>query len=274
MKDKVISVNPANNAVVGVFRNSTPKEIDEAIEAAKRAYPSWSAMTAPKRGEILFKVAEILEERKEVLGSLVTKEMGKVISEGLSDVQEAIDMAYYMAGEGRRLQGETIPSELTDKDAKTVRESIGTFALITPWNFPIAIPSWKLFACLIAGNTAVLKPSSDAPQCAYEFVRILYEAGVPKDVVKIVFGPGRTVGAWLASSKDIDGVSFTGSCEVGFGVERNAAVARKPVSTEMGGKNAVIIFGFSCSRLCLGRFRYSRTTLYSSQQNCSSQRCL
>jgi len=241
MGEALVSINPANNEdLVGAFPVSTGEEVDQAVKAARAAYPSWSAMPAPKRGEILFKVAKILEERKEVLGHLVTREMGKVISEGLSDVQEAIDMAYYMAGEGRRLQGETIPSELGDKDAKTVRESIGTFAIITPWNFPVAIPSWKLFACLIAGNTAVIKPSSDAPQCAYEFVRILHEAGVPEDVVKIVFGPGYGVGTRLTSNH-VDGISFTGSCEVGSGVERTAAAFRMPVSTEMGGKNAVII---------------------------------
>lgn len=241
MGETFVSINPANNEdLVGAFPVSTGEEVDQAVKAAREAYPSWSAMPAPKRGEILFKVAEILEERKEELGHLVTREMGKVISEGLSDVQEAIDMAYYMAGEGRRLQGETIPSELGDKDAKTVRESIGTFAIITPWNFPVAIPSWKLFACLIAGNTAVIKPSSDAPQCAYEFVRILYDAGVPEDVVKIVFGPGYGVGTRLTSNY-VDGISFTGSCEVGFGVEKTAAAFRMPVSTEMGGKNAVII---------------------------------
>lgn len=241
MGETFVSINPANNEdLVGAFPISTGEEVDSAVEAARAAYPSWSAMPAPKRGEILFKVAKILEERKEELGTLVTREMGKVISEGLSDVQEAIDMAYYMAGEGRRLQGETIPSELGDKDAKTVRESIGTFAIITPWNFPVAIPSWKLFACLIAGNTAVIKPSSDAPQCAYEFVRILYDAGVPEDVVKIVFGPGHGVGTRLTSNY-VDGISFTGSCEVGSGVERVAAAFRMPVSTEMGGKNAVII---------------------------------
>ena len=241
MGEALVSINPANNEdLVGAFPVSTGEEVDQAVKAARAAYPSWSAMPAPKRGEILFKVAKILEERKEELGHLVTREMGKVISEGLSDVQEAIDMAYYMAGEGRRLQGETIPSELGDKDAKTVRESIGTFAIITPWNFPVAIPSWKLFACLIAGNTAVIKPSSDAPQCAYEFVRILHDAGVPEDVVKIVFGPGHGVGTRLISNY-VDGISFTGSCEVGSGVERTAAAFRMPVSTEMGGKNAVII---------------------------------
>jgi aldehyde dehydrogenase (NAD+) len=240
MDDHILSVNPANGDLVGAFKISTGEDVDKAVEAARAAYPSWSAMPAPKRGEILFKVAKILEERKEELGHLVTREMGKVISEGLSDVQEAIDMAYYMAGEGRRLQGETIPSELGDKDAKTVRESIGTFAIITPWNFPVAIPSWKLFACLIAGNTAVIKPSSDAPQCAYEFVRILHEAGVPEDVVKIVFGPGYGVGTRLTSNY-VDGISFTGSCKVGSGVEKVAAAFRMPISTEMGGKNAVII---------------------------------
>lgn len=249
MENKVVSMNPARQKhgvgfdqdVVGVFKVSTTEDVDSAVKAAKRAYPSWSAMPAPHRGEILYRAARLLEDNKEELGQLVTREMGKVISEGLSDVQEAIDMAYYMAGEGRRLHGETTPSELANKDAKTVRDSIGTFALITPWNFPIAIPSWKLFACLIAGNTAVLKPSSDSPQCAYEFVRILHKAGVPEDVVKLVFGPGSTVGDQLIKHPDIDGISFTGSCEVGFGVERVGAYLRKPVSTEMGGKNAVII---------------------------------
>lgn len=240
-ENHVVSYNPANGEVVGAFPVTNNYDVHRAAYKAKTAFYSWSKTPAPKRGEILFEAARLLERKKQVLGELVTLEMGKVIDEGLSDVQEAIDMAYYMAGEGRRLQGETIPSELADKDAKTVREPIGAFALITPWNFPIAIPSWKIFACLIAGNTAVLKPSSDSPQCAYEFVRILHQAGVPEDVLQLVYGPGGKTGDALIRDPELDGISFTGSCPVGFGVERIGVEMRKPVSTEMGGKNAVII---------------------------------
>ena len=171
-------------------------------------------MPVPKRGEIIFRAAELLTKRKQELGELVTKEMGKVLPEGLGDVQEAIDMAYYMAGEGRRLQGETVPSELPNKDCKSVRVPIGVFALITPWNFPIAIPAWKIFPALISGNTVVFKPSSYTAVCASRFVEIIVDAGIPDSVLNLIHGTGDEVGESLAVHPLIDGVSFTGSTNV------------------------------------------------------------
>jgi aldehyde dehydrogenase (NAD+) len=179
--------------------------------------------------------------RKEELGRLVTLEMGKVLAEGLGDVQEAIDMAFFMAGEGRRLSGETVPSELPDKDCKSVREPYGVVALITPWNFPTAIPAWKLFPSLICGNTVVLKPSSTTPACAAAIVETLEEAGVPPGVVNLVQGPGEDVGEYLVTHPDVDAVSFTGSCAAGERLQSLLAGKHRPFAAEMGGKNAILI---------------------------------
>src|SRR5512143_3015853 len=236
------SINPADKReVVGVVVKSTKADIDRAVAAARAAYESWRLVPAPKRGEILFRAAEALVKEKQRLGELVTREMGKVIAEGLGDVQEAIDMAYYMAGEGRRLSGETIPSELPEKDCKSVRVPVGTFALITPWNFPTAIPSWKILPALVAGNTAVFKPSRYTPICGTEIVRKLADAGLPKGVLNLVHGPGGEVGEYLATHKGIDGVSFTGSSAVGGRLAHMCSAPGKGVSCEMGGKNAIII---------------------------------
>ncbi|HEY6838235.1 MAG TPA: aldehyde dehydrogenase family protein, partial [Geobacteraceae bacterium] len=174
------SICPADRRdIVARVALSSREDVDDAAAAARDALPAWSRLPAPRRGEILFRAGEILLERKAELGKLVTREMGKVLPEGLGDVQEAIDMAYFMAGEGRRLQGETVPSELPNKDCRSVREPHGVAALITPWNFPTAIPAWKLFAALICGNTVILKPSSETPACAAALVAILEEAGLP-----------------------------------------------------------------------------------------------
>lgn len=241
-KKTIESINPADtDDVVGLVPASTSADVDRAVEAAKRAYPEWRATPAPKRGEILFRAAEILKARKDVLGRLVTREMGKILPEGLGDVQEAIDMAYYMAGEGRRLSGETVPSELPDKDCKSIRVPIGVFALITPWNFPIAIPSWKLFPALIAGNTAVFKPSSYTPVAAAMLAGILQEAGLPDGVVNLVHGHGEEVGEYLATHPGIDGVSFTGSTDVGARLAGICGTLDKEISCEMGGKNPIIV---------------------------------
>jgi aldehyde dehydrogenase (NAD+) len=175
------------------------------------------------------------------LGRLETKEMGKVLSEGLGDVQEAIDMGYYMAGEGRRLSGETIPSELPNKDAKSVRVPIGVFGLITPWNFPIAIPAWKIFPALICGNTVVFKPSSETSVCAARFVEILADAGLPKGVLNLVHGPGGEVGEYLAGHPGVDAISFTGSFDVGKRLEGICGAIHRPIVTEMGGKNIIVV---------------------------------
>lgn len=235
------SINPADTYdVVGIVPRSGREDVDRAVDAARKAYESWRLVPAPRRGEIIFKAAELLQKRKQELGELVTREMGKVLPEGLGDVQEAIDMAYYMAGEGRRLSGETVPSELPNKDCKSIRIPIGVFALITPWNFPTAIPAWKILPALICGNTVVFKPSSYTPVCAARLVEILVEAGMPKGVINLVHGTGEDVGEYLATHPGINGVSFTGSTAVG---ERLALICGpdREVSCEMGGKNAIIV---------------------------------
>jgi len=236
------SRNPADNRQVVIEAPLSGRDdVDRAVAAARAALPSWRRLPAPRRGEILYRAGELLNANRQRLGELVTGEMGKVIAEGLGDVQEAIDIAYYMAGEGRRLQGETVPSELPDKDCKSIREPLGVVALITPWNFPIAIPAWKLFAALICGNTAILKPSSDTPACAAALVEILAEAGVPDGVVNFVCGPGEEVGEYLFCHPDLDAASFTGSCAAGERLERLLAPLHRPLALEMGGKNAIVV---------------------------------
>ncbi|NVN92729.1 MAG: aldehyde dehydrogenase family protein [Desulfuromonadales bacterium] len=239
---RFISRNPADyRDVMAEVSLSGFADVDQAVAAARQSHSGWRRLPAPRRGEILFRAAELLVKNKQRLAELVTREMGKVISEGLGDVQEAIDIAYYMAGEGRRLQGETVPSELPDKDCKSVREPLGVVALVTPWNFPIAIPAWKLFAALICGNSVILKPSSDTPVCAAALVEILAEAGIPSGVVNLVFGPGDVVGEYLMTHPDVDAASFTGSCAAGEQLERLLAVLHRPLALEMGGKNAIIV---------------------------------
>jgi alpha-ketoglutaric semialdehyde dehydrogenase len=236
------SRNPADTReVVATAPLSGRGDVDRAVAAARAAFPAWRLLPAPRRGEILFKAAALLERNKERLGNLVTREMGKVLSEGLGDVQEAIDIGYYMGGEGRRLQGETVPSELQDKDCKSVRSPLGVVALVTPWNFPVAIPSWKCFAALICGNTVILKPSSETPACAAALVGILEEAGVPPGVVNLICGPGAEVGEYLVTHPDVDAASFTGSCAAGESLERRLSSLHRPVALEMGGKNAIIV---------------------------------
>jgi len=236
------SINPANkDEVVGVASKSGREDVDEAVKAARGAYEQWRLTPAPRRGEILFRAAEILLRNKESLGKLETKEMGKILSEGLGDVQEAVDMGYYMAGEGRRLSGETVSSELPNKDMKSVRVPIGVFGLITPWNFPIAIPAWKVFPALICGNTIVFKPSSDTSVCAAKFVETLVEAGLPKGVLNLVHGPGGEVGEYLVSHPGVDAISFTGSFDTGKRLEAIGGAIHRIIVTEMGGKNAIIV---------------------------------
>ncbi len=236
------SFNPANrDEVIGVVSKSGREDVDHAVKAAREAYEGWRLTPAPRRGEILFRAAELLIKNKEALGRIETQEMGKVLPEGLGDVQEAIDMGYYMAGEGRRLSGETVPSELPNKDMKSVRVPIGVFALITPWNFPIAIPSWKIFPALVCGNTVVFKPASDTSVCAAKFVEALVEAGLPRGVLNLVHGPGGEVGEYLVSHLGVDAVSFTGSTDIGRRLEGICGSMHRPIVTEMGGKNIVIV---------------------------------
>ena len=234
--------NPANtDELIGMFPSATEEDVNAAVDAAKEAYNRWRLIPAPKRAEILFRAAEMLLERKEDLARDMTSEMGKILVETRGDVQEAIDMTYYMAGEGRRQFGQTTPSELRDKFAMSVRQPIGVCAMITPWNFPMAIPSWKIMPALICGNTVVFKPASDTPLSAYNLVQVLAEAGVPRGVVNILTGGGREVGAPLMSHPDVSLVSFTGSTEVGRRVSEACAPSFKHCQLEMGGKNIIIV---------------------------------
>jgi len=236
------SLNPADNReVIGIVPASTAEDVDKAVAAARDTFPAWRETPAPKRGEILFRAAEILVKRKEVLGELVCREMGKVLSESLGDVQEAIDMAYYMGGEGRRLSGETVPSELPNKDARSLRVPIGVFAQITPWNFPIAIPSWKLAPALVAGNTVVFKPAEETPVCATRLVEVLIEAGLPPGVLNLVHGMGEEAGEPLVLHQDVQGVSFTGSNAVGEKLAALCGSRHKDFMMETGGKNPIIV---------------------------------
>jgi len=233
--------NPADQEdLVGVFQASTAEDASDAIAAAAGAYASWRLVPAPKRADILFRAAALIAARKEEFARDMTREMGKVLEETGGDVQEAVDMTYFMAGEGRRLYGQTVPSELRNKFAMSVRQPMGVCAVITPWNFPMAIPSWKIIPALVCGNTVVFKPATLTPLSAVNFVTVLEEAGVPPGVVNLVTG-GADVGTVLATHPDVSVVSFTGSTAVGRVVNQNAASAFKKVHLEMGGKNVVMI---------------------------------
>ena len=233
--------NPADNRdVVGRFQESTADDAVAAIEAAARAFESWRLVPAPKRAEILLRAAQVIAERKEQFAQDMTREMGKVLEETRGDVQEAVDMTYFMAGEGRRQYGQTVPSELRDKFAMSVRQPLGVTAMITPWNFPMAIPSWKIAPALVCGNTVVLKPATLTPLSAVNFVKVLEDAGVPPGVVNLVTG-GPDVGTVLTTHDQVKVVSFTGSTSVGRIVNQNAAPGFKKVHLEMGGKNVVMI---------------------------------
>jgi alpha-ketoglutaric semialdehyde dehydrogenase len=235
------SVSPATGDVLGTLPLSGVEEVGRAVDQALAAYEEWRLVPAPKRGEILFRFAQILEREKAALTDLMTREMGKVKAEAGGDVQEAIDMSYYMAGEGRRLWGQTTPSELRDKFAMSVRVPVGVVGAITPWNFPIAIPSWKLVPALVCGNTVVLKPAEDTPLLAQRFVELLHEAGVPEGVVQVVHGYGETAGDALVRHPGVPVITFTGSRETGIAVTKAAADRLKQVHLELGGKNAIIV---------------------------------
>src|SRR5918994_256126 len=215
--------NPANGELVGTFTKSNHVDVDAAVKAAKKAYADWRLFPAPKRGEILFSAAQLLVERKDQLAREMTEEMGKVISEARGDVQEAIDMTFYMAGEGRRMYGQTTPSELRDKFNMSVRKPLGVCGLITPWNFPIAIPSWKLMPALIAGNTVVFKPASDTPLLAMELVKILVESGLPEGVVNVAPAPGGSGGEPTLDPPGVTLFSFTAPTAAGLQVAMSAA---------------------------------------------------
>src|SRR5216110_2564223 len=234
--------NPADTRdVVGIFQKSGKADVDAAVEAARRAFAQWRLVPAPRRAEIVFRAAEMLIERKEEYSRDMTREMGKILKETRGDVQEAIDTAYYMAGEGRRMFGPTTPSELPNKFAMAVRHPLGVCGMITPWNFPMAIPSWKLFPAIVAGNTCVIKPAQDTPLSVFNFVRTLADAGLPRGVVNIVTGFGSTVGGPLTEHPDVRAVSLTGSTAVGRIVGETAAKSFKHCSLELGGKNPMIV---------------------------------
>ena len=241
-RDGFENLNPANrDDLVGIFQHSNVEDVNRAIEAAREAYKSWRLVPAPKRGEILFRAARLLVDRKEEFAEQMTREMGKVLAETRGDVQEAIDMTFYMAGEGRRLFGQTTPSELPSKAAMTARSPLGVCGLITPWNFPMAIPSWKIMPALICGNTVVIKPAQDTPLSTYNLISVLEEAGVPHGVVNLVVGYGREVGVPIVDHPDVRAVSFTGSTEVGRAVSVGCAPTFKRCCLEMGGKNVMIV---------------------------------
>ena len=235
------SRNPATGELVGRCVDSGRDDIDQAVKAAARAFESWRRVPAPRRGEILFRVAERLVRHKDALARTLTQEMGKVLTEAKGDVQEAIDMAAYMAGEGRRLFGHVVPSELPNKSAQCIREPVGVVGLITPWNFPVAIPAWKSFPALILGNTVVLKPSPETPVTAAAFIKILEECGIPPGVVNLVIGSSAQLGEALVSHPEVALISFTGSTATGGKVAVAAATHHKRVALEMGGKNAILV---------------------------------
>src|ERR1700733_3161891 len=230
--------NPADTRdLVGIFQKSAKADVNAAVEAAKRAFAKWRLVPAPRRAAVVFRAAGILIEGKEDYARDMTREMGKVLAETRGDVQEAIDAAYYNAGEGRRLFGPTVPSELPNKFAMAIRQPIGVCGMITPWNFPMAISSWKLLPAIVCGNTCVIKPAQDTPLSTFNLVRALADAGLPQGVINIVSGYGAEVGTPLAEHADVRAVSLTGSSAVG-GI---AAKSFKHCSLELGGKNPMIV---------------------------------
>ena len=236
------SRNPADQRdVIGRFQRGTKADVAMAVSAAWAARPMWQRTPAPKRGEILYRFGQLMADRKEELARAMTREMGKVIAEARGDVQEGIDIAFLMAGEGRRMHGDTVPSELPDKWAMSIRQPIGFAGIITPWNFPMAIPCWKMMPALVTGNVVIFKPSSDTPHCATLLVELLAEAGVPPGVVNLVTGTGADVGDAIVENPDIGVISFTGSSATGKSIAVSAGRRLKRVSLELGGKNGVVV---------------------------------
>ena len=234
--------NPADTTdIIGLFPKSSQADVDRAVRAAEAAYDAWRLTPAPKRGEVLVRLGQILIERKEEIARLMTREMGKILKETRGDVQEGIDTAFYAAGEGRRLYGDTVPVELPNKFGMSIRQPIGVCGLITPWNFPMAIPTWKMFPALICGNTVILKPASDTPASAAKLVEAAVDAGVPPGVVNLVHGSGSGVGIPLVEHPGVRLISFTGSSAVGRDIGARCGARLKRLSLELGGKNAQIV---------------------------------
>ena len=234
--------NPAkNDEVVVVFPRSTGEDLDAAVAAAKGALDAWRHTPAPKRGDILFRATRLLEQRLEDVARAMTREEGKTLKESRGEVQKSINVLEFVAGEARRLNGETIPSEMPATFSYTVREPLGVVAIITPWNFPVAIPAWKIAPALVAGNTVVFKPASATPLTAKLLTEIFIEAGVPRGVLNLVYGDGGTIGDRLVTHPDVKAVSFTGSNEVGSRLHADASKTHKKVLCEMGGKNPLVV---------------------------------
>ncbi|SYZ73161.1 Aldehyde dehydrogenase, thermostable [Candidatus Zixiibacteriota bacterium] len=234
--------NPANtDDLIGIFQKSTPDDVNDAVSAAKEAFKKWRLVPAPKRAEIIYRIALRIAHDKERLSREMTREMGKVLKETRGDVQEAIDMSFYMAGEGRRMFGQTTPSELPNKFMMSVRQPLGVCGFITPWNFPMAIPSWKIMPALVCGNTVVIKPATDTPLSVYNFVKIMEEEGLPGGVVNLVTGSGGSVGDPLMKHKDVSVISFTGSTDIGRKVSEACAADFRHCHLEMGGKNCILV---------------------------------
>ncbi|HEX2051233.1 MAG TPA: aldehyde dehydrogenase family protein [Actinomycetota bacterium] len=236
------SRNPADHdEVLGTFARSEAADVDDAVRAARDAYPEWMRTPAPQRADYVLRVALLLEQRKEELAELMTREMGKTLKESRADLQEGIDFAHYMAGEGRRLFGNTMPAELRDKVYMTLRHPIGVVGLITPWNFPVAIPLWKICPAIVAGCTTVFKPAEDTPLLAALLVEMFDEVGLPPGVLNLVNGYGEEAGAPLVAHPDVRAISFTGSREVGREINEKCGRMMKRCSLELGSKNALIV---------------------------------
>src|SRR5699024_7672242 len=234
-------INPANGETVVNVPLSDGGAVNNAVEAAKKAQKEWALVPAPQRAEVLFKVGQLMKERKERLSQLLTMENGKVLEEARGEVQEGIDMAFYMAGEGRRLFGHTTPAELPNKFSMSQRAPVGVVGIITPWNFPIAIATWKSFPAIVAGNAVIWKPATETPIMAFELAKILEEAGLPKGIMNVVYGKGSQVGDAMVHHDDIRVISFTGSNDTGRNIASECGKQLKKVSLEMGGKNAITV---------------------------------
>lgn len=241
VNESTVVVNPATGETVVQVPLSSAADVDEAVAVAKKAQKEWALVPAPQRAEVLYQVGYLMKERKERMAQLLTQENGKVIEEARGEVQEGIDMAFYMAGEGRRLFGQTTPAELKDKFAMSQRSPVGVVGIITPWNFPIAIATWKSFPAIVAGNSVIWKPATETPIMAYELAKIFEEAGLPQGVLNVVYGRGSMVGDAMVQHKDIRVISFTGSGDTGRNIASECGKQLKKVSLEMGGKNAIIV---------------------------------
>ncbi len=234
--------NPADTkTVLGTFQMSVVDDASRAIDAAHAALPAWSSMPAPQRASILYRAVEIMRERQDDIARAITLEEGKPLPDAQGEVRRAMNITEYAAGEGRRLFGYTTPSEIPNTVAYTTRRPVGVVGIITPWNFPIAIPAWKMAPALICGNTLIFKPASSTPLSAAKLVKVFEDAGLPPGVLNLITGPGALVGNTLVNDPRVNGISFTGSTEIGSGIYTEGAKGLKKVQCEMGGKNAVIV---------------------------------